>query len=269
MSPTLDRRRAIASLAGMGAAGFITARAVTAEETPTPTALPGQGPFIIVSATGSASAAADHAIAQVILRAQYGPMPTDNSQASPVPLAPEVTAGDVSAVVAALIDQGLDESMILTSSSADGFGGGYFGPESGVVVFQVDGEQIKILPKLLSVATKTVSDLGLQFDQPGAMYLSDTCEDLRAAAFRDAVDKGAEEASLLADAMEVTLGDWRQARKQSVTFGPAAYGYTASDACADLVDLGTAIRSYLPPFDISLPAEFVVYAMVELTYTTI
>ncbi len=68
--------------------------------------------------------------------------------------------------------------------------------------------------------------------------------------------------------MGVEISGLRQARKQSVSFGPAAYGYTASDACDDLVDLGTALRAYLPPFDPSLPNEFAVFAMVELTFAT-
>jgi uncharacterized protein YggE len=269
MSPTFDRRRAIVSLAGMGAASLISARTVTAQETPTLDMMPDHGPAIVVTVTGSASAPADHAIAQIIIRAQFAPSPIEEPQPSPVPTVPEVSADDVAAVVDALVEEGVDESMILTTSTEGGFGSGYFGPGTAVIVFQLDNEQIKTLPKLLGVATETVTNLGLLFDQPGAMYLSDTCEDLRAAAFRDAVEKGTEEASLLADAMQVSLAELWLARKQAVSYGPAAYGFSASDACEDLVDLGTATRTYLPPFDITLPNEFVVYAMVELTFTTI
>lgn len=270
MSPTLDRRRAIVSLAGIGAAGFVSAHTVTAQGTPTVDQIPGQGPSVVVTATGSASAPATHAIAQIIVRAQYGPVPLEEEPGlSPPQTAPEVSADDVAAIVAALVEEGLDESMILSTSSEGGFGGGYFGPGSAVIAFQLDNEQIKTLPNLLKVATETATDLDLVFDQPGTMYLSDTCDDLRAAAFQDAVEKGTEEAMLLADAMGVTLAGLSQARKQSVSFGPAALGYTASDACDDLVDLGTAVRSYLPPYDATLPNEFVVYAMVELTFSTI
>jgi uncharacterized protein YggE len=270
MSPTLDRRRAIASLAGIGAAGIVSARTVAAQASPTHDVMPtAQGPGIIVTATGSASAPADHAIAQIILRAQYGPVPIEgDSPMEAPPVAPNVNEEDVAAVVAALVEEGVDESMILTSGTEGGFGG-YFGQGAAVVVFQLDGEQIKTLANLLRVATETATELDLMFDSPGAMYLADTCEDLRAIAFKDSVDKGAEEATLIADALNRSLGELTQARKQSVSYGPAAYGYTMSDACEDLVNLGTAVRNYLPPFDATLPNEFTVYATVELTFSIV
>jgi hypothetical protein len=143
-----------------------------------------------------------------------------------------------------------------------------FGPGTAVVVFQLDGEQIKTLPDAYEAATAVVTERGLSFDPPGAMLLADTCQDLRGEAFRDAVVQGTDEAMLMADALGVGLGELKLARKQSVSFGPAAYGYTSSDACEDLVKLGTAVRSFLPAWDATLPNEFMVYAMVELTFAT-
>lgn len=268
MSPTLDRRRAIVSLAGIGAAGVVSTRSVTAQGTPAVDMISGQGPTIVVTATGSASTPATHAIAQLIIRGQYGPVPLEEEPGISPPAAPEVSADDVAAVVAALVEEGLDESMILSTSTDSGLGGGYFGPGSAVIVFQLDNEQIKTLPNLLEIATKKVTDLALMFDQPGAMYLSDACEEVRAAAFQDTVEKGTEEASLLADAMGVAIAGLSQARKQTVAYGPPDVGYTASDDCDDLIDLGTAVRSYLPPYDATLPIEFVIYAVVEFTFTT-
>src|SRR5688500_5457889 len=129
MPPTLDRRRALVSLAGIGA-GIASARTVSAPASPTLEVIPAaQGPGIIVTATGSASAPADHAIAQIILRGQYGPVPIEgDSPMAPPPLAPEVNPEDVAAVVAALVEEGVDESMILTSGADGGFGG-YFGQD--------------------------------------------------------------------------------------------------------------------------------------------
>jgi hypothetical protein len=62
MSPTLDRRRAIVSLAGIGAAGLATSRSTLAQATPTSEASSGEGAGIVVTVTGSASAPATHAI---------------------------------------------------------------------------------------------------------------------------------------------------------------------------------------------------------------
>ena len=81
MSPTLDRRRAIVSLAGIGVAGFATSRSALAQSTPAAETTPADGAAIVVTVTGSASAPATHAIGQIILRAQYSPMPTDEPMA--------------------------------------------------------------------------------------------------------------------------------------------------------------------------------------------
>ena len=268
MSPTLDRRRAIVSLAGIGAAGFATSRTAFAQSTPAAEATPADGAAIVVTVTGSASAPATHAIGQIVMRAQYSPMPPDDPTAASDVAAPEVGAADVQAVVDALVAQGIDQAQILTNINSAGVGGGMFGPGTAVVVFQLDGEQIKTLPDAYEAATAVVTERGLSFDPPGAMLLADTCQDLRAEAFRDAVVQGTDEAMLMADALGVGLGELKLARKQSVSFGPAAYGYTSSDACEDLVNLGTAVRSFLPAWDATLPNEFTVFAMVELTFAT-
>jgi len=266
MSPTLDRRRAIVSLAGIGTAGLATSRSTLAQATPTSEASSGEGAGIVVTVTGSASAPATHAIGQIVIRNQYAPMPPDDPTAKGTVSAPEVSAEDVQAVVGALIAQGIDQVQILTNINSAGVGGGMFGPGTAVVVFQLDGEQIKTLPDAFEAATSAVAERGLTFDPPGAMLLADTCQDLRGEAFRDAVAQGRDEAELMADALGVGLGELTLARKQSVSFGPAAYGYTSSDACEDLVNLGTAVRSFLPSWDATLPNEFTVFAMVELTF---
>jgi uncharacterized protein YggE len=268
MSPTLDRRSAIVSLAGIGAAGFATSRSAFAQSTPAAGTTAADGAAIVVTVTGSASAPATHAIGQIIIRAQYNPTPPDDPTADSGVAGPEVRAEDVQAVVGALIAQGIDQAQILTNINSAGIGGGMFGPGTAVVVFQLDGEQIKTLPDAYEAVTSVVTERGLAIDQPGAMLLADTCQDLRGEAFRDAVAQGMDEATLMADALGVGLGELRLARKQSVSFGPAAYGYTSSDACEDLVDLGTAVRSFLPAWDATLPNEFTVYAMVELTFAS-
>jgi uncharacterized protein YggE len=269
MSPTLDRRRALVSLAGIGAAGIATTRTATAQGTPAVESAEADGTVLVVSATGSASVPASHAIAQVVIRANYGAEPVQDPSGTPGAAPPVVTDEDMQAVVDALFAQGVDQAQILTNVAPGGVGGGAFGPGTAAVVFQVNGEQIKTLGKTLEVAVKTVAERGLIFDQPGAMYLADTCQDLRAEAYQDAVAEGMAEATLLADATGVSLAGLRQAKKQSISYGPAAFGYGQSDSCADLMDLGTAARTYLPAYDATLPNEFIVYAAVELAFATI
>jgi uncharacterized protein YggE len=268
MSPTLDRRRALVSLAGIGAAGIATTRSAIAQGTPAAESVPGAHAAIIVTATGSASTPATHAIAQVVIRANYGAEPVQDPSATPGATPPPNSAEDVQSVVDALVAQGVDQAQILTNITTSGIGGGAFGPDSAVVVFQVNGEQIKTLPVSLGIATRAIAERGLLFDQPGAMYLADTCQDLRGEAYQDAVAQGMTEAALLADAMGVSLTGLTQAKKQSVTYGPAAFGYGQSDSCGDLVNLGVATRTYLPGYDAALPNEFTVYATVELTFAT-
>lgn len=270
MSPTLDRRRAIASFAGIGIASAASMRSATAQATPTLELAPAtevDGTSIIVTVTGAASAPADYVIAQIVIRAGFSDVPLDYSQ-SPEGIGSPlvVTRGDVDAVAAVLIENGVDQTQVLTSAAEAGIGGGYFGPGTGIVVFQLDGEQIKTLPLLLAAATDAVTGLGYMFDQPGAMYLARSCQDQRAEAYANAVQVGREEAQLLATALGVEIEGLKQARKLAVSFGPAAYSVSSSDSCGDLVDLGSAIRTYLPPFDVSITSEFIVYAMLELTF---
>jgi hypothetical protein len=166
------------------------------------------------------------------------------------------------------VAHGVDQAQILTNNMSGGIGSGAFGPDSAVVVFQLNGEQIKTLPVSLEIATKAVAERGLLFDQPGALYLADTCQDLRAEAYQDAVSQGMAEATLLADATGVSLAGLTQAKKQSVSYGPAAFGSGQSDSCEDLMNLGTAVRTYLPGYDATLPNEFTVYVTVELTFAS-
>ena len=98
------------------------------------------------------------------------------------------------------------------------------------------------------------------------MYLAEGCEDLRAEAFADSVTVAMADATLIADALGVELGDVTRAAKMSVTYGPASYSWNMTDSCDSLVDLGTALRTYLPPYDVSMASEFVVYATVEYTF---
>ena len=265
MSPTLDRRRAIVSLAGIGTAGLATSRSTLAQATPTSEASSGEGAGIVVTVTGSASAPATHAIGQIVIRNQYAPMPPDDPTAKGTVSAPEVSAEDVQAVVDALIAQGIDQVRILTNINSAGVGGGMFGPGTAVVVFQLDGEQIKTLPDAFEAATSVVEERGLTRsagrDAAGRYLPGPPRRGLpgcsRAGTGRGRVDGGCPRRRTRRT---------NPARKQSVSFGPAAYGYTSSDACEDLVNLGTAVRGSLPSWDATLPNEFTVFAMVELTF---
>ena len=271
MSPTLDRRRAIASIAGLGVAGLASARVVTAQASPTVDefatldTLPG----IVVPVTGRASAPADRAIGQLIVRSGYGmPMPVDpmTEQAVDPMATPQVPADVITMMVDALVEAGVDPADILTTDPSVPGGTGYFGPGTAVVVFQVTGEGIKTLGSLLEMLTTIAIEQGQMHDQPGWILLSDACQDLRGQAYANAVEVGRNEATLIAEALDVELGELLRAAKQSISFGPAAYGMVPGDSCDDLVDLGSAVRSYLPPFDATMPNEFTVYAMVELTF---
>jgi hypothetical protein len=226
-------------------------------------------PGIVVPITGRASAPADRAIGQLIARSGFGqPMPVDPMTEPAVdPMAtPEVPADVITMMVDALVEAGVDQANILASDPSAPGGSSYFGPGSAVVVFQVAGEGIKTLGNLLAMLTEIATEQGLMYDQPAAMLLSDACQDLRGAAYADAVEAGRQEAELIAGAMGVELGELIRVAKQSVSFGPAAYGMYPGDSCENLVDLGSAVRTYLPPFDASLPNEFTVYATIELTF---
>jgi hypothetical protein len=271
MSPTLDRRSALLSIAGLGAAGLISTRTAIAHGTPEIEGSPAatvELPSIIVTSTGSGSAPADRAIGQVILRPPYSQPMEPPDPAAVMPIAtPVVEPGQVEAVVAALVAAGVKEENIRSNVAGTSYGG-MFGLGSAVIVFQLDGDEGVSLAEMLTLATVTATELGVAVDPPGAMYLADSCQDVRAIAFADAIEQGNQEAALIADALGVEITRLMQARKISISFGPIAYGYSGSDACDDLVDLDAAVRTYLPTFEATLPAEFTVYATMELTFLT-
>ena len=271
MSPTLDRRRAIASIAGLGVAGLASTRVATAQASPTVEEFAALDnlPGIVVPVTGRAFAPADCAIGQLIVRAQFwGPKQIDPMSEAPAdPMAtPEISMDVITMMADALVEAGVDPANILTTDPTVAGGSSFFGPGSAVVVFQVEGEGIKTIGSLLEMLTMITVEQGLMHDQPGWMLLSDACNDLRGQAYANAVEVGRQEAELIAGALGVELGELIRAAKQSVSFGPAAFGTYPGDSCENLVDLGSAVRSYLPPFDASMPNEFTVYAMVELTF---
>jgi uncharacterized protein YggE len=272
MSPTLDRRRAITSLSALGLGGLATINSTHAQATPD--AEEENAATIVVTATGRASAPATTAIGQIVFRSTAVPIPIEDGPATepavdaPVPEYGIVAQSDLDVVVAALVAQGVDPSAILSAASNSGTVTSYFGYGTGVVVFQLNGEEIKTLQFLLDVAAGAGSDVLLQNDPPGAMYLADECLDLRQDAFTDAVVRGREEASMIASALGVELGNLVKATKQMVSYGPAAYTATIGDSCDDLINLGSALRTYMPMFDPTLPNEFGVYATLELVFGT-
>lgn len=271
MSPTVDRRHAIASLTGLGIAGIASARGVAAQASPSVEEREPAEPVpgIVVSGTGQASAPADRAIGQLVVRNQYGGMNPKGPEIEPAadPMAtPEIPADVVAMMVDALVAGGVEPASILTSDPEVTGGSSYFGPGTAVIVFQVEGEGIETLGDLLGALTAIALEQGLTHDQPGAMLLSDACQDLRGAAYANAVEVARNEAALIAGALGVELGELIRAAKQSVSYGPAAYSLYPGDSCDNLVDLAAAVRTYLPPFDPSLPNEFTVYAMLELTF---
>jgi uncharacterized protein YggE len=102
-------------------------------------------------------------------------------------------------------------------------------------------------------------------DPPSAMMLAESCDDMRGEAFVNAVAAARADAELLAAATDVGLGPMIQATKLSISYGQA-YTTGQEDTCEALVDLGTALRTYLPQFDASAPNVFSVLASVQLTF---
>jgi len=257
MTTAFDRRRAIASLAGIGAMGLIVrpalAQSTSGETSPEAT--------ITVTATGSAETPATIAIGQLVVHPIMANQPIDPATSEPVEATYEVTQNDLDALVGALTDDGIAAEKILSAT------GGFFGPGSGVVVFQIEGEAIKTVGKTLDLLTEAAVVQGVAFDPPAIALLADGCDDLRAQAFADAVTAGRADATMLAAAMDVELGALIQATKISVGFGNM-YTYGQSDSCADLINLASALNLYLPGWSEATPNIFAVYATVELTFAT-
>ena len=279
MPASLSRRRALVALGAIatgGVATFTGSRTVWAAQQDQPVSPTSAdtligGPVVVATGSGSAEATADRALIQIIARSTMaypskGGMEGD--VASPVAegAAPSVSEEQLQAAASVFLDAGIAQDKVLIVGGDANPASGFFGPGVGMIGVEVDSAQLADLPALIDSAKAALEAEGLRVDVPTAMYLADTCEDLRGEALRNAVAAAREDAETLAAALEVEIVGLRKATEFGYSFGPYAYTISPGDSCDALPALEDLPRTYLPVYDRTMDPVFMVFATVELTF---
>ncbi|MFL5758251.1 MAG: SIMPL domain-containing protein [Thermomicrobiales bacterium] len=221
---------------------------------------PAQG--ITARGNGEASAPADSAIMQFIVRSTQSGQVKDPTQA----IGQEgvaVTSETMGLLVDAAKSKGIDDKSIDTVIVPSDAFSTPFGPGVGVLVVQLDKAEIKHRMKIADAVTKVAKDNGLTFDQIGVAYLVDDCLGLDQAAITDAAKDAHDQAAMMAEVMSLTLGDLIAVETQPSYLG---YGGGSGSACGDPPTIDSAKEIYLPTFNADGKAEQEIYEYLTLTY---
>ncbi len=241
----------------------------------TPTASTGAvagSPTVVVSGSGSASAPADGAIVQLILRqlgvadiSSPGASGSDAPAPSGNPTPP--TKEQVKSVVDALVKAGIASDATRTAIAPLGPFYGAFGQATAVIAFQLDASQVKTAAKFVQVALKQGEKAGVAFDAVNLIYSTADCASVANAALAAAIADARVQAEAMAAALGGTLGDLVQAVSQS-SYGKsyAGGGGGGSNYCSQPTTLEDATSTYISSFDPNSAAEVEIYSNVSLTY---
>jgi uncharacterized protein YggE len=219
---------------------------------------------ITVRGDGEAEAPADSAIMQFIARVDPNQAPNANAAFAEGATKPsDVTDEQMAALVAAAQSKGIDDESVEYFVVPNNTFTSVFGPGVGVLTVQIDTAELKHRVKINDAVTNAAEENGLIFDQVGIIYIVDDCESLNTAALANAAESAERQATLMAQAMGLTLGDLIAVEKQ-----PNFYGYSgqSGDACAEPPTMETAKEIYFPAFDREHDAVREIYETLLVTY---
>ncbi|MEA2596339.1 MAG: hypothetical protein QOF01_2808 [Thermomicrobiales bacterium] len=252
-----------AMLLGIGAA------AAHEGNTATPQAESGH-PSIAVTGTGEASAPAEGAVIQIVVRRNDAGMANTGTPAVKAfaqgPAGGEpLTEAEVQPVVDALVAGGLPSDALEILIAPAGPITGPFGPGTAQILATVDQATLAKLGQIIPGAIDAALAANLGVDQAGVGYTVADCTMVETAALRDAVESGKAQAQQLAEILGVELGELTLASRQPSynTYGGQAAGACANPQTVETIKEGAL---YLPPFNAALEPKFEVYVTVNLTY---
>jgi uncharacterized protein YggE len=229
-------------------------------ETGTPQAV-GGGPSIAVTGTGKASAPAEGAVIQIVVRRSDVAL----GDAAATPATEPLTEADVQPVVEALVAAGIPAAAIEILITPVAPFIGPFGPGTAQILAAGDETVVAILGTAIPAAIDAALAANLAVDQAAAGYTVTDCAAVETAALREAVDNARAQAEQLAEILGVELGDLTLVARQPsyATYGGPAGGPCAEPLTVESVKVGSV---YLPPFNAAIAPEFEIYATVNLTY---
>jgi uncharacterized protein YggE len=273
MSREMDRRVGRRRIAGgllAAALGLIVMSPVAAASQGGYADGPGSGQKeiaqgIAVRGDGEAEAPADSALMQFIARVDPNQAEANANAAfaegSTKPS--DVSDEQMQSLVAAAQSKGIDDKSVDYFVVPNNTFTSAFGPGVGVLVVQLDKAELKHRVKIADAVTDAAEQNGLIFDQVGAIYIVDDCAALDSAALAEAAESAERQATLMAQAMGLTLGELIGVEKQPTYSG---YGGQSTDACTEDPTMQTAKEIYFPPFDREHEAVREVYESLLVTY---
>ena len=222
--------------------------------------VPGDQPSVAVLGTGEATAPAESATLQLLLRA-VDPFAAQAAGAEAPPLPPgqppALTEEQVQPVADAIIAAGVDAAAVEVIISQGP--GGPFGPGAAQVLVELDQADLDLMPDLATAGSDAAGQNGLYVESVGAGYEVADCDVLVREARQAAADDARSRAQGLAEVLGLRLGDIVLA-SESPYYGEAGPG------CAPPA-LGPAGKgTYFPPFDPSVEPEVAIYAQLNLAY---
>jgi uncharacterized protein YggE len=220
---------------------------------------------ITVRGDGEAELPADSAIMQFIVRVDPN-LAAANANAAFTEGATkpsDVSEEQMAALVAAAQSKGIDDKSVDYFIVPNNTFTSVFGPGVGVLTVQIDKAELKHRVKINDAVTGAAEQNGLTFDQVGIIYIVDDCASLDSAALAEAAESAERQATLMAEAMGLTLGDLIAVEKQPNYSG---YGGQSGDACAEAPTMETAKEIYFPSFDREHEAVREIYESLLVTY---
>ena len=232
--------------------------------------VPGDQPSVVVNGFGEATAPAESAIVQLIVRGDGGSgmqePPADSSKPVPAPgQPPTLTDEDLAPIVEAIVAAGVPEADIAAMASSPF--AGPFGPGSAQVVVTVGAEQLATIADIVAVGMEGAqsSPAGLFVEFVGVGYTVADCTGLERDARQDAADDARTRAEGLAEVVGLTLGDVLLVSDGGYYGGPDS-GLASGCAEEPLAEISSGKGYSLPPFDPNAEAEVEVYANLSLAY---
>jgi uncharacterized protein YggE len=265
----MSRRKAMLvplALAGMMVAGVVSPVAAQ-DATPAARVNAASTATIDVTGSGESEVKADWAILQLIVRIPFigDPSSTSNTQGDPNAAPVAVSEEQLTAVIAALEEGGVDGGKIKSVIQPAGPYVGMFGYGTAVVAVELSQKQVAKIEDLTNRAVEAGKNAGLMFDPVNVAYVIENCQDVERAALADAVTDGQAQAQTMADVLGVNLGELLSATKQQ-SYGAYYAGGPATSVCGQQATVDDALRAYFSAYDPSTDGSVDVYMQITLSY---
>lgn len=217
-------------------------------------------PGIVVLGSGEASAPAESGTLQLILRAvaPQGDQASDVAAPAlgPSGQPPALTENQVQPVVDALTAAGVSNRSVKVLISPSF--GGPFGPGAAQVLVTLTQDKLKLASDLITAASETAGQNGLNLESVGAGFEVADCDTLIREARQAAATDARARAEALAEVMKLELGE--------ILLVSETPSYGDGSSCSTPFPGSGGNTTYFPSFDPSTKPEVKVYSQLNVTY---